>query len=82
MTAEQLDMFNSPEYEYLNTKVEKCSTSADNVRKGVFARVDSIKKEYGERLLRMESQLQELHNRLENLLDTPKAEIVDLQAMM
>lgn len=79
MTAEQLDMFSSPEYQYLNTNVEKYKTSADNVRKGVFARLDAMKKELHPRIELLESQMAILMARMDSAFPKEECDIIELK---
>lgn len=79
MSVEQLDMFNSPEYAYLNSNVEKYKSSADNVRRGVFARLDSLKKEINPRIETLESQVAQLQSMLEKHFGNSDSVIIDLK---
>ena len=84
MKAQQLDLFSSSEFDYLNQSVEKYKTSMDNVRRGVFARVDALKKEHGGRLNQIETDLQKLHEVLAKLFDdsASHSKIIELHAIM
>lgn len=79
MTAQQLDMFNSPEYAYLNNKFEKCSTSADNVRKGMFARFDALKKEVNPRIENLEIQMAIMQAMMDKHFGKEESNIVELK---
>jgi hypothetical protein len=82
MIAQQLDMFSSPEYAHLNTNVEKYKTSADNVRRGVFARLDALKKEVNPRIENLETQMSIMQAMLEKHFGKEESNIVDLQQVM
>jgi hypothetical protein len=78
MTVQQLDMFSSPEYAHLNSNVEKYKTSADNVRRGVFARLDALKKEINPRIDSLEQQLAQMQLILQKLNNTESV-IIDIE---
>lgn len=82
MKSLQLDLFSNSEFDYLNQSVEKYKTSMDNVRRGVFARVDALKKDHGQRLSQIETDMQELRSILDKLFGTTESNIIDLQSMM
>lgn len=79
MNAQQLDLFNTPEYAYLNTNVEKYKTSADAVRRGVFARLDSMKKEMNPRIEMLEMQMAELRSILDKNFSEKESNIIELK---
>ncbi len=82
MIAQQLDMFSSPEYAYLNSNVEKYKTSSDAVRRGVFARLDALKKEVNPRIDNLETQMMQMQAMLDKHFGKQECDIVDLQACM
>lgn len=40
----QLDMFSTPDFKAINSEIQKYRDSSDKVRRGVFAKVDEVKK--------------------------------------
>lgn len=52
----QLDMF--PQLQDMDIKVQSYKDSSDRVRRGVFARLDSVKKEVDDKLKSQQDQLE------------------------
>ena len=55
----QLDLFN--DLCEINHKVKDYKDSADKVRRGVFARLDNVKKEVDEKLQAQNNKIDEIH---------------------
>ena len=79
MTSEQLDMFSSPEFAHLNTNVEKYKTSADSVRRGVFARLGELKKEIDPRISKLETEMAMMKAMFEKHFGKEESNIIELQ---
>jgi len=79
MTAQQLDMFSSPEFAHLNTNVEKYKSSADAVRRGVFARLGELKKEIDPRISKLELEMEELRSMMQKIVQEDNPKIFELQ---
>ena len=79
-------MFSSPEFAHLNTKVESYKKKADetkevseNVRKGIFARFDSLKKEVNPRIENLETQMAIMQAMLNKHFGNEESNIIELQ---
>lgn len=63
----QLDIFETTEISMIKDEVKQYKESADNVRKGVFARLSSHKEEIGKMFLDLHKEHEELKQELYNL---------------
>jgi len=77
--AQQLDLFSSSEFDYLHKSVEDYKSSADKVRRGVFARLDALKKDHDGRLTKVETDLQELRSILDRFFEVDSSNIIPLR---